>query len=247
MGGPARPWNEEYRTLAECYPDEVFCVDQKLPPLGTCSSAGSSGHCPQKRVNREGAYEISTVAVTGPSTNHSGYPTNTAPSPQFLGSFQTMPTSPKRVNTSSARIGPMAAAQPLLVATFRPPGRNNLEMTNRIPPAYLAPDGRLVTADGGYYGSSEAYQTLDPNSLPKGIRKQKDSFAAVESAKVTFNLEMVPMSQGSESTSAVTGESEGGFGRLLKNDILGGHDNEDSGKSHNVVVYGKSAHHSSFV
>lgn len=72
----------------------------------------------------------------------------------------------------------------------------------------------------------------------------------MDSAKVTFNLEMGPVGQGNEERNNSTGE---GLEQLLKNDILGdqqhrvGDEFRGEEKTQSVLVYAKPTHHASFV
>ncbi|KAM7539648.1 hypothetical protein Aperf_G00000037990 [Anoplocephala perfoliata] len=237
IGTPGRAWNEEYRTLGENYPESVFCEDQKV----------TNDNGTKKRIGREGTYDISAkFSASSLSTTNSGssYPANIMAGPRFIGSYQTILASPKLAQSCK----PMT--KPLIVSTIRPSDHINLELTNRKPTAILAPDGRIIPIENTeFYGFPETYQSLDPSTLSKGIKKVKEGPLPNETSKVTFNLEMIPMTQACETAGS-------GFGPLLKNDILGekGGDNEDEDPDksiddsrHDIMVYGKSSKHSSFV
>lgn len=237
IGPPGRIWNDEYRTLGENYPESVFCEDQKV--------SNDSGT--KKRIGREGTYDISApLSASSLSTTNSGsnYPATIMTGPRFIRPYQTILASPKIARSCK----PMT--KPLIVSTIRPSDHINIELTSRKPTAILAPDGRIIPLENTeFYGFSETYQSLDPSTLSKGNKKTKDGSVPTEASKVTFNLEMIPMTQACETAG-------GGFGRLLKNDILGekGGDNEDEDQDksiddckHDIVVYGKSTNHSSFV
>nr|CDS16131.1 protocadherin 2 gamma c6 sCP1 [Echinococcus granulosus] len=242
MGPSSRAWNEEYRALNESYPKSVFCVDHKI----------SAGEGAKKHNGREGAYDISIpFNASSISTNNNGssYPGNVTSGPCILGSYQTIPSSPKLMQQRKLM------TKPLTLSTIRFSDHMSLEVANRMPPkptAYLAPDGRLIPIEGAeFYGFSDAYQTLDPSTFSKSSKNSKESPGPAEGSKVTFNLETLPISQ--------AGEMMGGverFERLLKNDILGekGDDktSEDPEKPiddirHDLVIYKKSTKHSSFV
>ncbi|VDM32142.1 unnamed protein product [Hydatigera taeniaeformis] len=242
MGPSSRAWNEDYRTLGEGYPESVFCVDHKI----------SAEKGAKKRNGREGAYEISIPlnASSIPTTNNClGYPGNVTSGPHCISSYQTISSSPKQTRPLKL------VSKPLMFSTIRPSDHLSLEVPNRIAlksTAYMAPDGRLISVEGTeLYNFSEAYQTLDPSTFTKNSKKSKENSGLVEGAKVTFNVDMLPVAQTGERM-----ESGEGFGRLLKNDILGekdgGNVNGDLQKPvdddrHDLVVYGKSANPSSFV
>uniref|UniRef100_A0A0R3T120 Col_cuticle_N domain-containing protein n=1 Tax=Rodentolepis nana TaxID=102285 RepID=A0A0R3T120_RODNA len=234
-----RGWSDDYRTLGENYPESVFCVNQKL--------SNDSGT--KKRMGREGNYDISapfSTTMISTTNTSSNYPSNIITGPRFIGSYQNIPASPKMAPACKANLN-----KPLMVSTIRPAEHINLELTNRKPTAILAPDGRLIPIENTeFYGFSETYQTLDPSTFSKSTKKTKESSRPSESTNVTFNLEMIPMSQSSDN------RENCGFSRLLKNDIISdkGEDNEreeqnksiDDGR-HELLVYGKSGNHSSFV
>ena len=239
IGPPGRAWNEEFRPLGDGFPENVFCLDQKM-----ASDGGT-----RKLMGREGTYDISAPFSASPiSTTNSGSSYPSYPGPRFAGPYQTIPQSPKLTQPCKS------ATKPLMVSTIRHPDQINIELTNRVPPkttAFLAPDGRLIPVDSTeFYGLSEAYQTLDPSTFSKNAEKIKENSGSAEGSKVTFNLEMLPMVQAGEAT--VNG---GGFGRMLKNNILGVKGDETSklpekpidDSRHEMVVYGKSTNHSSFV
>uniref|UniRef100_A0A5K3F6N9 Cadherin domain-containing protein n=1 Tax=Mesocestoides corti TaxID=53468 RepID=A0A5K3F6N9_MESCO len=232
--------SEEYRTLHELFPENAFFMDQKRPSAGA-----------QNRMERDGTYGIS-VSMNAPlkfTTNSGpGYPGSVMAGPIFTGSYQTIPTPPKLGHPCKS------VTKPLSVSTFRPPDQVNLGLTNRIPPksvAYLLPDGQVMAVDGTeFYSFSDAYQPLDSTTFSKGTKK-KDGALSAEGTKVTFALDEPPASRPDEATGGGDG-----FGRLLKNDI---HCKQGSGiadevqeKSvvdggHNLILYGKSTNHSSFV
>lgn len=200
-------------------------------------------------MGREGAYDVSApFSTTTIITTNSGsnYPNSIMTGPRFIGSYQTIPASPKMAPTCKANLN-----KPLMVSTIRPTDHINLELTNRKPTVILAPDGRLIPIENTeFYGFSDTYQTLDPSTFSKGTKKTKEGSGPPESTKVTFNLEMIPMSQACESREG------SGFSRLLKNDIMGDKEGdnecEEQDKAiddsrHDLVVYGKSVNHSSFV
>ncbi|VDK34962.1 unnamed protein product [Taenia asiatica] len=242
MAPSSRAWNEDYRTLGESYPESAFCVDHKV-----LAERGN-----KKRNGHESTYDISVPFNTSSistTNNGSGYPGNVMSGPHCMGSYQTIPSSPKLTRPLKF------VTKPWVVSTYRPSDQLSVEVANHIPlksTAFMAPDGRLISIEGAeFYGFSEAYQALDPSTFTKSSKKSKEDPGSAEGSKVTFNVEMLPIAQNSETTGG--GE---GFGRLLKNDILsekgGGNANDDSEKSiddnrHDLVVYGKSANHSSFV
>lgn len=243
MAPSSRAWNDDYRTLGESYPESVFCVDHKIQ-----AERGT-----KKRNGCESTYDISipfnASSISTTTNNGSGYPGNAMSGPHFMDAYQTMPSSPKLTRPLKL------VTKPLVVSPIGPTDHLSLDVANRMPlksTAYMTPDGRLISIEGAeFYGFSEAYQALDPSTFTKSSKKSKEDPGSAEGSKVTFNVEMLPIAQ----TSETTGGGEG-FGRLFKNDILGekdgGNANEDSEKSnddnrHDLVVYGKSANHSSFV
>ncbi|VDK84989.1 unnamed protein product, partial [Dibothriocephalus latus] len=183
----------DYNTLGDYFPEEVFYMEQKQTP--------ASQH--KKQTLREGTYEISPP-FNEVNNNNNGYNANFLMTNEigsipahYLTSMPTFPNNSSTMNVSSKQLYMSSPRTPLLVATLRAPPSDfseshltatKLDMDNRSQPAmHKASTNRILTLNqyGGeemrstanptFYVATEAYQTLDPLTLPKGPPPHRDS------------------------------------------------------------------------
>ncbi|VDL95518.1 unnamed protein product [Schistocephalus solidus] len=215
---PNQPRVNDYHTLGDCFPEEVFYVDQKQTP--------ASQH--KKQTLREATYEIS-APFSDVTNNNNGYNTNFLMTNEigsmpahYLTSMPSFPNNSSTINVSSKQLYGSSPRMPLLVATLRAPptefveshvAATKLDMGSRPQPAlHKASANRVLTlnqysgeemrsaANPTFYVATEAYQTLDPLTLSKGPPTSRDSAGGGRryrtdscDPKVTFNLEVLAL------------------------------------------------------
>nr|VZI37193.1 unnamed protein product [Spirometra erinaceieuropaei] len=188
---PNQPRVNDYHTLGDCFPEEVFYMDQKQTP--------ASQH--KKQTLREGTYEISGP-FTDVTNNNNGYNANIlmtneiSPMPtHYLTSMPTFPNNSSTINVSSKQLYGSGPRTPLLVATLRAPPTEfveshpaaaKLDVGSRSQPVlHKASTNRVLalnqyageemrsTANPTFYVATEAYQTLDPLTLSKNSETER--------------------------------------------------------------------------
>ncbi|KAL7063065.1 hypothetical protein AAHC03_0779 [Spirometra sp. Aus1] len=243
---PNQPRVNDYHTLGDCFPEEVFYMDQKQTP--------ASQH--KKQTLREGTYEISGP-FTDVTNNNNGYNANIlmtneiSPMPtHYLTSMPAFPNNSSTINVSSKQLYGSGPRTPLLVATLRAPPTEfveshpaaaKLDVGSRSQPVlHKASTNRVLalnqysgeemrsTANPTFYVATEAYQTLDPLTLSKVPPPSRDSTGGSRryrtdscDPKVTFNLEVLPMGnkegEGEEDgEQPAVAESSVSMGRMTK-------------------------------